>query len=536
MKRHLFRFSFPGLLLLMFFSCKKENDNPQWDVQVLGPIAHTTLTLDQITGKEHTVAGTDDKLSFRYDTIIGNLSFNSIYQVPDTTIPTVVLFPPFSAILNPGTPFSSNSNNVEVGANGVYMKKAIIGSGTIRIQVKNSLRSKVHFTYTIPKATKNGVPFAAAMVADSGSTATPVTVTQDFDFSGYTIDLTGTTGGAYNTVSYNVEARADSFGYPFPVNASDTIINLNATLIGITPVYAKGYLGQSTISDAQDIDIGIGGIWQSGTLALESATMDIDFTNYIGADIQAHANLLSSYNANTANTVALTGTTFIGQAININRASEPFPGGSGTGSISPTVTSIHLDNSNSNIKALVENLPDLLSYNVDLKLNPLGNISGYNDFVYSDKLVSSHLLIDVPLKMGASDLLLVDTTDLNINGTTDLSSIGTSTITMVAKNSFPFDVTLQMFLLDENYVVIDSLFSPDLIRSGTLDGNYIVTSATETRIKIPVPERKRDHLQQAKQLVVHALFNTMNYPQTIQLYKSYHLDLKFIADGIYSIR
>ena len=107
---------------------------------------------------------------------------------------------------------------------------------------------------------------------------------------------------------------------------------------------------------------------------------------------------------------------------------------------------------------------------------------------------------------------------------------------MVAKNSFPFDVTLQMFLLDENYVVIDSLFSPDLIRSGTLDGNYIVTSATETRIKIPVPERKRDHLQQAKQLVVHALFNTMNYPQTIQLYKSYHLDLKFIADGIYSIR
>ncbi|MBL0104032.1 MAG: hypothetical protein IPP51_09945 [Bacteroidetes bacterium] len=520
-------------LVLFVFSCKKENDSPQWDVNILGPLAHATIGVGQLMGNNYLQADPNGRLEISYDTTFSNFQLDSIYQVPDTTIPTVVLFPPFPATIQPDFPFYSNNNNVALGVGGVSIKKAVISSGIIRIDIRNSMHSKIKFTYTIPKAIKNGNPFTIVIWVDSASATQPQSFTGDYDFSGYTVDMTGSTGSLSNTISYSVEARSDPNGVPFTVNASDTVININSSLIGITPSYVKGYLGQTDINEVKDMNVGIGGLIQSGTLLLDSSTLDLRFTNYVGADIQAYVNLLTSHNSNTGANVALTNPSLIQHTINLNRATET---STASGNITPGIYSFHLDNGNSNLKALLENLPDRLQYNVDLGINPLGNISGFNDFVYSDYLVESQMNLKIPLRFAANQLMLVDTTDFNLASTTNLEAIGVSTITMVAKNGFPFDMNLQLLLVNEQNQVIDSLFSPDLIRAASVDANYIVTSSTETRIPIPVNESRKQHLQVVKKICIKASFTTPNYPQTVQLFNSYHLDLKFIADGIYSIR
>jgi hypothetical protein len=184
----------------------------------------------------------------------------------------------------------------------------------------------------------------------------------------------------------------------------------------------------------------------------------------------------------------------------------------------------------------MESLPDSLRYDLSFQLNPLGNISGSSDFIYSDKLIDTRIQVKTPLSFAANQLTLSDTIDFNIEDATDLDPIGPSVITLHATNGFPFDMNMQLLLLDENNIVIDSLLVPGLIASGQLDINNLVTSSTQTKIPIPIDDNRKQKLTNTKRIKVRAAFTTPNYPQLVQLYNSYHLDLKFIGDGEYLIR
>ena len=249
LKRLLFLF----LLGVFFLSCKKENSQPQWDIAVLGPLLHASLNIDQLVGDSTIIADGSGAQFVSYDTLLALFDLDTLAQVRDTSLRTVTLFPPFSSTIFPNQPFTSMNNNIALGLNGVLLKQAIISSGKIRLEIKNTLKSKVNFTYTIPKALKNGIPFVAQASVDSGSTTDPRYYVGEFDFTGYDIDLTGTSGTVYNTIFYNVRAVADSLGCPggFPINGGDTILNLTTTLVSLTPSYAKGYLGTEAVLSCQ---------------------------------------------------------------------------------------------------------------------------------------------------------------------------------------------------------------------------------------------------------------------------------------------
>jgi hypothetical protein len=194
------------IFILIFTECKKENDSPQWDIEIIGPLAHARLGIGHLIGDESIQTNGDGSQVVNFDTTVSQFNIDSIFEVADTTIPTVVLFPPIPSILQPGASFFSPTNNITLGVSGVLLKQAIIYSGKIRLEIKNTLKSKVNFVYKIPKALKNGQQFLVTASVDSGSTTDPKYFTGEYDFSGYSLDLTGVSGNSFNSISYTVDA------------------------------------------------------------------------------------------------------------------------------------------------------------------------------------------------------------------------------------------------------------------------------------------------------------------------------------------
>lgn len=160
--------------------------------------------------------------------------------------------------------------------------------------------------------------------------------------------------------------------------------------------------------------------------------MSVGITNYLGVDSRLTFNGIWSRNTNTNQTVQLNNS-LIGNPININR-------GVLTSSWLPVIPSTYnftFDNSNSNAKALIENLPHKLGFDVTLVTNPLGNVSGNNDFFFSDYGIEATLDVEMPLNLFADQLVITDTVIPNFSSITFKENILKGKLTLIAANSFP---------------------------------------------------------------------------------------------------
>ncbi len=522
------------LAIVFLFACKKENDRAQWDVEVLGPVLYASLTLNELLADSLIQSNSDGSVSLIVEQEFYNLEPDSIYKIPDTTITNIAVWPIFSANIIPGFAFPNQDNKISLGLGSVQLTKAIVRNGTIEIELKNSLPEKLIYTYSIPKATKNGVAFTIIKEVNAADLNGPGLYQGTYSLEGYTLALTGVNGTQFNTIAYTLSAVSDPTGNNFTINLNDIVIDLKSTLRNMEASYVKGYLGQNSIAENSTNSTGLASFVRGGYIKLDSVSLDLSIENYIGADAQIYFNSLTSLNSRTGSSVVLAAPTLLQRPLNINRAQESGP------PLSPVIPSLHnfhLDNSNSNLKAFVENLPERIQYDVNLDMNPLGNtFSLYTDFLYRDFLVNGKLTLKMPLRFAADNLLLVDTQVISLDGLTNLDPIGPLTLTLVASNGFPIDFDLQLFTLDENKNVTDSILVPGNIGRANIDAQYKVTSPVVTRIDIPVDAVRKDHIRTSKFMGIRTKFNTPDYAQLIQLYSHYKLDLKLIANGTYYIR
>jgi len=522
------------LTVTFLFSCRKENDRTQWDVEVLGPVLYASLTLNELLADTIRQNNADGTVSLIVEQDFYNLEPDSIYKIPDTTITNIAVWPIFSTSIPAGFAFPNQDNKISLGLGSVQLTKAIVSHGTIDIELKNSLPEKLIYTYTIPKAKKNGIPFTLIQEVDAANGNGPGIYQGSFSLEGYTLDLTGVNGIQYNTIAYTLSAISDPTGNNFTINFNDVVIDLKSTLHELEASYVKGYLGQNSISENSTRSTGLASFIRGGYIQLDSVSLDLDIENYIGADAQIYLNSLVSRNNRTGGLVSLSAPSILQRNININRAQESGPPLS---PVIPAVHNFHLDNSNSNLKTFVENLPEYIQYDVKLDMNPLGNtFSLYTDFLYREHLVNGKLSLKMPLRFAADNLLLVDTQDISLDGLTNLDPIGPLTLTFVASNGFPIDFDVQLFTLDENRTVTDSILIPGTISRANIDAQYKVTSSVITRIEIPVDEARKEHIRNSKFMGIRTKLNTPDYAQQIQLYSYYKLDLKLIANGTYYIR
>ncbi len=516
------------ILFTLLFSCKKEFTRPSWEVDMSVPLIHSSLGLENLIPDSLLNIGSNGEISLVFNQSVFKLDLDTLLQLPDTTVTdTFSIPPPFPSVsINPGQTIISSTENKRFDLDEVELSSVKIRTGETSFYISSTISQPTVYEYTISNALKDGQPFHIFINVPAGSQSNPAVVTGIYDFDGYELDLRGDSGNEYNKYKTIIKVSLSLSAPATTVYNSDKVIVKN-TFSKLHPSYAEGYFG------SQQIDVPyqetVFNFLQnlSGTLDIDQVDIDLEIINGIGIDASAKIDTLKSVNTRNGNEILLNHS-FIGNSININRATN-------TGSASvPEIYTISLNNGNSNTDIFLENLPDRIGTSMGLFINPMGNISGHQDFLYDDKTFDVRVKAEIPLNIIANGLTLTDTLALNIDED-EADNVNEGVLHIFADNGFPFSAELQLYLLDASGNVLDSIVNPNIIQPAYTNSSFIVTSIRESRLDINLTPSQVDHLIESKRILIKTVFNTSSSTQHIQLFESYRIGIRISTELNYTI-
>jgi len=376
-----------------------------------------------------------------------------------------------------------------------------IREGTVTINALSTLPDTGTIVYAIPSLSKNGVSFETSVKVPPNTNGM---LTQFiFDFSGYTMDLTGQNnregGDTVNTIYATLAAYLDSTGELETIHQVDSFYLFNE--YNFIPEYAIGYIGQDTLENGpKTIYTDVFKFTSSGTVDFEKVEMSIAVVNYIGADAAIVINDLSASNASSTVTAGIDNT----MLYHLPRANL-----NSNGIITPTNTTIDLE-----ADEMLEIFPNKLITHSTIYLNPNGEASTA-DFFYTEQPMKATLGIEIPLSFIANKLVLSKTSDIESDKTEELDILY-----ITIKNGLPLEANLLLVALDDANQIIDTLISNNTILAAITNsqGNVI-----ENRTSII--EIKNTNFLRMSKIQTTAIFNTESQTDFVRIYDNYTMDI-----------
>ena len=527
------------LSMLSLAACRKGSNGPSWDVDVLAPILKTSMGIKNLVPDSLIQTNPDSSLTIVFDNTILRLSLDTLVTLPDTTIKERFDVPFGSFYLMPGQGIptlenitSENKYNLKT----VELVEAKIRSGIVSFEISSSIPEVTAVTYTMPGFIKQSVPFSVFTLVPAGSQSNPATAYLAFNLTGYNVDLRGAQGTDFNTILANLQVVIDPAAPDSVPIITGDFFEIKYNLEDIITDYARGYFGQYDISVNQQIDtLDFFKNVTSGFFDMESITMQLSIENGFGMDAQIVIDTLKAINSSTGTDVFLNHA-FIGSSINLTRASQiPSPGYRFTYS----KYDLNISSSNSNIEAFIENIPDMFGHSYNIAINPWGNNSNGNDFLYYESDMKVSLNLQLPVSFSANALTIEDTVLFEASASDNgaESNINGGFLRLYVDNGFPYEAYVQIYLYDDNYNFTDSLISDqgNKVTAAPVDIGLRVTNKVLSLIDIPLNEIKVNNILAAKNALIKVRFYTIPGNQILKIYTDYEIDLKLIGDFTYRI-
>ena len=418
---------------------------------------------------------------------------------------------------------------------GVKLTEVIAQEGQVEVDAYNNLPDTLFYSYVIPPARLNNVIFKAnGYILPAPDVNHPTHVHNTYDLSGYTIDLRGVNENSFNTLYFNIVGSIDSSKTVQTLGSQDSL-RLQTSFTGLKPYYARGYLGQDTISfGPSSIPISLFSHIISGSLNLYNVKLSLGIDNGIGADAKVMIDTIQAVNSRTGASALLHPVNAGYQnPFMIARATET---GIHNNPVNIVNSTLNLDRTNSNDASLIDILPDKFNYHMRLFMDPNGNTTNYHDFIYKSTGIQASINMEIPLNLVSNSLTLVDTSAFSIGGSTQANNISSGNFFLDVTNGFPLTGTIQMFMLNQNGVIIDSLFSTTSFAAPPIGVGNIVRESKFTRLVIPVTEAKMHNILTATKAIIKVSFTTSNGNNYIKIYSDYQFGLKLIGDFTYKVQ
>jgi hypothetical protein len=410
--------------------------------------------------------------------------------------------------------------------------------GDLTVTIVSSVQEQMHLKYKLVGAfDKYGKPLEKETLVSPAVPGQPTVIQQTFPLAGYAINLTGVDGSKFNTYTQLIIAHIDSSGIERQITSTDSL-QMTYRIRNIRPNYIKGYVGRDTVNIKGDSPFDFTNMFKNSApnaLKFENVKMSLSIENGLGVDGNVKINNLSGINAN-GNSVALSdfsSSPIIGTTQHINRATD-FP-------LTPAVSNFVLQSASSNINDFISNLPNKISYDVQIKTNPSGNRNTYDDFAYLESRLKVNLDINMPLSLLANNLILKDSFGFSLGSSTkEIDNIKDGTLHLITQNKFPIQSDIELLVFDENWNLLDSLVSNARVDAADLNGACRAEVAKRNVINIPLSGARLEKIKSAKHAVVTAVFNTKATGtcngQYLKIYSDYKLDAKITADFNYKIK
>ncbi len=506
-----FRIIICAWLFTGIWSCSKW-DSLEWDVGISAPLIKTSLDLNDIIPDTFRAADCINNAYIDYRQKVFELTQDTLFNFSQS-ITDLAYSIPLTINLNPGQVFISTIEESTFSFMDAEIRSMIVDKGIVNITFTNPLKEKVVCTYSIPQSLKNGKYFSARATVPPAVGNQPGILNIDADISGYNIDLTGTSGMGHNKIRVKIDAFVDSVGQQVQITPFDTL-KINASFEEFKLLYAEGYFGRHEISTGtKSTKLKIFDLFEDGNIILDTAIAVLKISNGLGADLRLKINEIKVENKKNSTSASLSDP-FIGVPVNVIRAQK----NQSTGQITPTEHDFYFNPVTT--KKMFELFPDELFYDLDVEINPMGNISLGNDFMHKNHPLTAWFELLIPMNIMVQGLTLKQDVDFYFES----STINNGTLYLIADNGFPFDATITLHLKDEKGNVIDSLQPAGTIQAG----KYLISDYMEpVRTIIPVhcDAARLSLLKQTRSMTLEVVLNTMPAGTFVRLKSDYNMEI-----------
>lgn len=426
-------------------------------------------------------------------------------SVRDVTVTSAVAIFPAQNVVN------DKSVNYLLDMGSVKLKEMKMKSGYVRIEVSTTIPDSIFFTYSIPTAVKNGVPFTADTKVPPAGGTTVFT----YDMTGYTMGLRGdpAINTDYNGLYNELVGRIKYTGRKIPLALTD-YIRVKISLENAKPYYVQGYMGDTTITINGSIPLKVFNNVTGGTLQFESADVAVVVDNSFGVPGSATIGNITVHNgSNSASSSS--STVLLGPGIDGNP---------------PVVTSSRV--ALTNPTPLVNVLPKTVNYSGSLQINP-GAVFNDNQFAYAAYPVKAYLEFKMPLSMIADQLQLTDT--IAVSSAPQLNNaLKKGKLNLIADNGFPFDAKVKAYFLDANGTVLDSLSSTQYVERAPKGTDGKVIQPKRSVISYNLSPATISNIQKATSVIFKAMFSTDTGSYS-KIYSDYRIKFKLAGDIQYTV-
>jgi hypothetical protein len=487
------------------------------------PLVTSHITLRDILTNQNNALQTDAQglVSFVYS--IKNLATQTadqLMKIPDQNL-AVQYFsfqttnPPID--LSTGKQYSTSfSADVPLTlANSTQKLDSIyVKTGTIRIPINTNFNKPATITILAPNIINKTNRLKIVIP--------PINITQIAPNSFVTVDLSNcilimkTVCGVPNTIHFDLNMTVQG-------NTNSSLSNYTLNMpIGITNLqFASMYgnLGQFTSNLSQNVDISVfktnlGGGFQFAPGAI---SLNVNIDNSFGIPVRFTATTFNAHSdSNTPHDVPIN--LFASPTPNVIDAAAPTLFGQ-----TKTTTTV---STNPNISDAFNNSPNKISLVATALTNPL--VPGTLNFVSDKSAINMNMDIIMKFFASINNFTFQDTLNFDLNNIDQLESMA---LRISTTNGFPLGAKLQAYFTDQNYNVLDAMFTEplsDLLKPAMLSGAPDYKTTTPTTFQFPdvvYDQTRITKIVKAKKVILKVILNTTNNG-LVKIYDSYYFDSK----------
>lgn len=431
----------------------------------------------------------------------------------------------------PAQDLVTDTANVKYNMGGPELKDMRVAEGFIGITTNHTIPDSLYLTYDIPKAKLNGVePLHVERPVPPAPPNGAIEKEAQYDITDYHVNLRAE-NDTFNTFKTLLRLSIDSTGKKVDISLNDSIF-ITYGLYDIKPAFAQGYLGEYDFNLGPDsINIDAFKEFQADKITLDDVSLRLTTENGFGIGGNVNITQLKAINKSRNNSIALSSSA--PSSLKVKPAYKTVQ----MFDFAPKFNNLPYSPNNSNIKEMIEIIPDALAYKMALSLNKSDAFKKtYTDFVFDDSYFNGRAEIQFPLNFSVENFQISDTSNFEFEKIKDVNQINNAFFRVVALNGYPLKAKLQAYFIDGEGKTIDSLFAkgPSLIMPGKKDSkNDRFVVEKKTKLKEEMSQSKLKRLQEAEQVYLKSLFSTSPPNENFKFYSDYNIDLKLIGNFSY---
>ncbi len=178
-------------------------------------------------------------------------------------------------------------------------------------------------------------------------------------------------------------------------------------------------------------------------------------------------------------------------------------------------------------------MPDQVSYTIQMLTNPSGDSIGRDHFLYYEEPIRVFMEIEVSQGILIQDLFTENTIGWNGEGVS-FDNVESGTLTVVLDNGFPLSFDANIYLEDEDHIILDTLVYQDFVSGGLLDNEFKVSQSVESKIQLTLTPDLKESVVNARFARYEMLINSADN-EHVKIFDNNIMAMKIIGDFTYII-